>query len=88
MTSDRGADNPLGIEPSKFAAFRNETHLTWRIAQNIVYLTLPVIGLSSAERACLGYAIGRTCEVHYPELMLTAHARMQEMLAAGRRRFG
>jgi hypothetical protein len=78
-------DNPLGIDSSDFVAFRNEAHLSWRLLQNFVYLTMPVMGVSAAERACLCYVIGRFIAEHHPEMMRTAQERMLQMRALGNR---
>lgn len=78
--------NPLGMDSENFAAFRNQTHLSWRMMQNFIYLAMPVMGVSAVERGCLCYVIGRAVEDCHPELMKTAQARMMAMLADGKRR--
>ncbi|CAN5365927.1 hypothetical protein BH10PSE14_BH10PSE14_04060 [soil metagenome] len=78
--------NPLGMDPDNFVAFRNQAHLSWRMMQNFVYLTMPVMGVSAVERGCLCYVIGRVIEDCHPDLMKAAQTRMMAMLAHGKRR--
>jgi hypothetical protein len=81
-----GNDNPLGIAAEDLVVFRNEVHLSWRLLQNFVYLTMPVIGISAAERACACYIIGRLVTRDYPSLTRSAEERMAAMLALGKDR--
>ncbi len=62
-----------------FKVFKTALHMNFRFMINFVYMTLPVVTISGAERACLCYAIAEVCMNRLPDIYARAEERMRAL---------